>query len=155
MTRHPEGGYFTETYRSAERIAQRGLPERFTGDRNLSTAIYFLLVGEEFSSFHRIKADEIWHFYHGAPLELFIIAPDGSLSVILIGNRPESGHHFQYVVPAGYWFASRCLEKNGYSFVGCTVSPGFDFEDFELAKAAELSNRYPEHQDLIHALCRQ
>lgn len=155
MNRHPEGGHYFETYRSSETLPQAALPKRFSGDRNIATAIYFLLEGKEFSSFHRIRADEIWHFYHGAPVELFMISPSGELTRVLIGSDPVKGHHFQFMVPAGYWFASCCSDASGYSFVGCTVSPGFDFSDFELAKAKELSNMFPEHQALIHTLCRQ
>lgn len=154
MNRHPEGGYYKETYRSPEIIPHSGLPSRFTGDRCFSTAIYFLLVGEEFSSFHRIKADEVWHFYAGSPLELFMISPEGVLTMVLIGNNPEKGQHFQYTVPAGYWFASRCFDANGFSFVGCTVAPGFDFADFELATGENLVLRFPIHSSLIRSLCR-
>jgi predicted cupin superfamily sugar epimerase len=155
MEHHPEGGYFTETYRSTESVEKDALPERFGGSRQLSTAIYFLLVGDEYSSFHRISADEMWHFYAGQPLEVHMISPEGDYSIVTVGPDPECGHSFQHVVPAGYWFASRCTSSNGYSFVGCTVAPGFDFEDFELAKAEELVAEFPAHENIIRAMCRR
>jgi predicted cupin superfamily sugar epimerase len=151
---HPEGGYFAETYRSPEFIPRTGLPQRFTGERAFSTAIYFLLVGKQFSSFHRIQADETWHFYHGSPLELTMISPEGIHTMVMIGDNPTQGHCFQYTVPAGYWFASRCTDEKGHSFVGCTVAPGFDFDDFELAKADQLAAQYPSHEAIIRSLCR-
>jgi hypothetical protein len=149
---HPEGGYYKEMYRSTEMIKANALPERFGGDRSLSTAIYFLLEKGNFSAFHRIKSDECWHFYLGNPLSVYVIYPDGDLEVIKLGNDPANGQVFQAVVPAGCWFAS---ESSGeFSFVGCTVSPGFDFQDFELAKADQLSKKYPQHADTIQRLCR-
>lgn len=154
MQRHPEGGYYTETYRSAEKIVGTALPERFGGDRSVCTQIYFLLVGDEFSSFHRIKSDETWHFYHGAPLELILIHPDGSKEAIILGNSPENGQRFQFTVPQGVWFASRCMESDNFSFAGCTVAPGFDFNDFELANADELSRMFPIHEESIRKYCR-
>lgn len=155
MTRHPEGGYFVETYRSHELVERSALPERFSGNRTFSTAIYFLLVGDEFSSFHRIKSDETWHFYAGVACEVVMIAPDGTLSVVLLGNEPEKGHCFQFTVPAGYWFASACTNPDAFSFVGCTVAPGFDFSDFELAKQEELITMFPQHSKKIKDYCRQ
>jgi predicted cupin superfamily sugar epimerase len=151
---HPEGGWFCQTYRSSESITASSLPPRFEGDRVFATAIYFLLEKGNFSAFHRIKSDECWHFYSGDPLEIFIIDPNGSLEIIALGNDFEKGQKFQHVVPATYWFASRPAKDSGYSFVGCTVSPGFEFDDFELANANELSSRYPQHKDLVSSLCR-
>lgn len=151
---HPEGGWYKETYRSRETIPANALPERFLGQRAFSTAIYFLLEQGNFSAFHRIQSDECWHFYTGDPLEVFIIFPNGNMQVITLGNDIENGQLFQYVVPAGCWFASRPAAKSAFCFVGCTVAPGFDFADFELADAAALTAVYPQHGQLIHELCR-
>jgi len=148
---HPEGGYFSETYRSDESVSASALPTRFSGDRNLSTSIYFLLEGDQYSAFHRICSDEIWHFYYGIPLLVYVIHPDGILDIMKIGNDPENGSLFQGVVKAGCWFASRPINQHGFSLVGCTVSPGFDFRDFELADA-NLINEFPQHADLINSL---
>ena len=151
---HPEGGWYKQTYKSNEQIAATALPERFNGDRAFSTAIYFLLEQEDFSAFHRIKSDECWHFYAGDPLLIYIIDHNGELRIISVGNDFKQGQSFQYVVPANCWFASRPAPGSEYCFVGCTVSPGFEFEDFELASAAELSAIYPEHTKIIVQLCR-
>ena len=151
---HPEGGWYKQTYKSNEQTAAKALPERFNGDRAFSTAIYFLLEQEDFSAFHRIKSDECWHFYAGDPLLIYIIDQNGELRIISVGNDFKQGQSFQYVVPANCWFASRPAPGSEYCFVGCTVSPGFEFEDFELASAAELSAIYPEHTKIIEQLCR-
>ena len=151
---HPEGGWYKQTYKSNEQTAAKALPERFNGDRAFSTAIYFLLEQEDFSAFHRIKSDECWHFYAGDPLLIYIIDHNGELRIISVGNDFKQGQSFQYVVPANCWFASRPAPGSEYCFVGCTVSPGFEFEDFELASAAELSAIYPEHTKIIEQLCR-
>lgn len=151
---HPEGGWYKQTYKSKEMIPANALPQRFGGNRSFSTAIYFLLEQGNFSAFHRIKSDECWHFYSGDPLEVFIIQPGGELNTITLGSSSNKNVFFQYVVPANCWFASRPASGSAYSFVGCTVSPGFDFADFELANANELSNAYPKHSTIIRSLCR-
>src|SRR4051794_9741799 len=107
---HPEGGHFRETYRSTEVIPQSGLPNRFSGGRSFSTAIYFLLQETEFSALHRIKADEIWHFYAGTPLVVTVIDPAGTLSQIHLGPHPLQGQTFQACVPAGCWFGASLLD---------------------------------------------
>jgi predicted cupin superfamily sugar epimerase len=130
------------------------LPIRFAGERCFSTAILFLLSGEDFSAFHRLKSDELWHFHSGSPLNIYVISPEGAFSLITLGTRFDQGQEFQSVVRAGSWFASAPTDAEGYSFVGCTVSPGFDFEDFEMATAKELSETYPQHRELIERFCR-
>ncbi len=152
---HPEGGYYAQTYRSTEIIKAGALPERFTGDRLFSTAIYFLLEKENFSAFHKIKSDECWHFYAGQTLLIHVIHQNGELQTVKLGNKIAEGETFQFVVPAGCWFASEPAPETEFSFVGCTVSPGFDFADFELAKADTLIQEYPQHEVLIRKLCRQ
>lgn len=154
LSLHPEGGYYSETYRSEEKIKEGCLPEHFKGARHFSTAIYFLLEGRYFSSFHRIRSDEVWHFYYGDPLNIYVIQQDGHLDVIRLGNDPEDGSVFQTVVKAGCWFASKPVLPGGYSLVGCTVAPGFDFADFELAEKEKLTAEFPKHAELIAALCR-
>lgn len=150
---HPEGGFYSETYRSIESIPRTALPDHFTGDRYFSSAIYFLLEQGNFSAFHRIKSDECWHFYSGDPLWIHVLYEDGRAETITLGNTPDTV--YQYVVPAGCWFASETAPTGIFSLVGCTVAPAFDFADFELAKAEELIRNYPAHQNLIQRLCRQ
>ena len=154
MQPHPEGGYFAETYRSAEIILQSALPARFAGNRCFSTGIYFLLENHHFSAFHRIQADEMWHFYAGGPLNVYVIHLDGRLEIIKLGTNPDNGEVFQAVVPAGTWFGSKPDAESAYSLVGCTVAPGFDFADFELADKDALAAEFPLHEQLIRKLCR-
>ena len=149
---HPEGGWYSETYRSDETTA--GLPERFTAARNFSTAIYFLVPGHTFSAFHRILSDELWHFYDGDMLEIYVIDESGTLSIIQLGRDTDRGQVFQAVVRRGAWFASRCSVTDGFSLVGCTVSPGFDFADFELADRSDLVRQFPQHEKHITTLTR-
>ncbi len=154
MQAHPEGGYYKETYRSAEIVPQSALGSSFDGDRNCCTGIYFLLTSETFSAFHRIKQDEMWHFYQGSPLMLHIISPEGEYSCVKIGSDVLDGQHPQYTVPAGYWFGATVKEESAFSLVGCTVSPGFDFRDFELAERSRLTSLFPKHGSIIAALTR-
>ena len=151
---HPEGGYFKETYRSEGSIPLGSLSSKFDGDRNYSTGIYYLLQSEDFSSFHRIHQDEMWHFYSGDALEITMISEDGVLRSIQLGQDLGNGDVFQFTVPKQYWFAARVTIPNSYALVGCTVAPGFDFRDFELADRDELIAQFPQHQDVITSLTR-
>jgi uncharacterized protein len=151
---HPEGGYFLQTYRSSVTIEREALPQGFTGPRASSTAIYFLLEGRNFSAFHRLRSDEVWHFYAGSPLIVHVIDPRGKHSAIVLGSDPEVEQTLQAVVPAGSWFASHVWDWKSFALVGCTVAPGFDFEDFELGRRAELTAAFPQHQELIERLTR-
>jgi len=150
---HPEGGYFRQTYKADLTIAREALSPRFAGDR-ASTAIYFLLERKNFSAFHRLRSDEVWHFYAGSPLIVIVIEPDGTGSSILLGDDPEAGQVFQAVVRAGCWFASHVADWNSWALVGCTVAPGFEFNDFEMARRDELVKKYPQHRELIERLTR-
>lgn len=152
---HPEGGYYKETYRSQESIAQSALPDKFNSERNYCTGIYFLLTSDNFSAFHRIKQDEMWHFYEGSALYVHIIDEAGKYSRVEVGMDLDNGQQPQFVVPAGSWFASSVKNKNSYSLVGCTVAPGFEFDDFELAKRDQLIKEYPAHEKQITLLTRK
>lgn len=154
LSPHPEGGYFRESYRSLETISKATLPRRFKGDRSYSTAIYFLLEQGNFSAFHKIQSDECWHFYAGDALVIHVIHLNGKLETIRLGSRFREGQVFQAVVPAGCWFASEPAPDSVYALVGCTVAPGFDFTDFEMATTEGLSKQYPQHRSLIQRLCR-
>jgi predicted cupin superfamily sugar epimerase len=151
---HPEGGYFRQTYKSDLVIGREALPG-FAGARAASTAIYFLLEGKNFSAFHRLRSDELWHFYAGSPLAVHVIEPAGSYSSILLGSDPEAGQVFQAVVRAGCWFASHVEDWKSWALVGCTVAPGFEFADFEIGKKRELVRKYPLHRETIERLTRE
>ncbi len=152
---HPEGGYYRQTYRASLELAQQALPPQFSGPRAVSTAIYFLLQGDDFSAFHRLRSDELWHFYLGGSVVVHVIEDDGRYSKIYLGSDPEAGQALQAVVRAGCWFASQVLGGDSFALVGCTVAPGFEFDDFELAKRQELVRRFPQHRKLIERLTRQ
>lgn len=151
---HPEGGYYRETYRSSEGIAASGLPNRFEGERSFATAIYFLIEKGNFSALHRIKSDETWHFYAGDALEVIELDEQGNLILTRVGPHLNKGEVFQYTVKAGRWFGSRVAGEGLFSLVGCTVSPGFDFRDFEMAKCEELVKSFPQHEALIRQMTR-
>lgn len=149
---HPEGGYFKETYRSTGHIDGESLGSAYQGKRNFSTCIYFLLTSDSFSAFHRIKQDEIWHFYDGSPIRLHAISEEGIHTSHVISRDLDHGQIPQLIVPGGSWFASEVIDPDSYSLVGCTVSPGFSFEDFELKSRAELVALFPKHEEIIARL---
>jgi len=151
---HPEGGYYRQTYRAELTVESAALPPEFGGSRAVATAIYFLLEGTDFSAFHRLRSDEMWHFYVGGTLVVHVIGEDGQHSEVLLGSDAEAGEAFQAVVKAGCWFASRVRDAGAFALVGCTVSPGFDFADFELGMRDELVRQYPQHRELIERLTR-
>lgn len=151
---HPEGGYFKEVYRSSEIIPQKALPEGFSGDRNIATAIYFLIEKNNFSALHKIKSDETWHFYYGDALEVIEIDENGVLTATAVGNNLVEGEIFQYTVKANTWFGSRVKSGGNFSLVGCTVAPGFDFNDFELGTKEVLVKLFPKHIEIINEMTR-
>ena len=154
LERHPEGGWFRRTYECADRLGADCLPPRFEGERPVATAILYLLEGWDFSAFHRLKSDEIWHFYEGSPLVLYMLWEGGALHAVTLGRGIERGETFQAITPAGCWFAARVSDPDGFTLVGCTVAPGFDYTDFELANRTALTARYPQHREIIKGLTR-
>ncbi|MEJ7586844.1 MAG: cupin domain-containing protein [Ferruginibacter sp.] len=154
LSPHPEGGYFRENYRASEVIPAVSLPCRFNGERNYSTAIYFLLERDSFSAFHTIRSDECWHFYAGDTLLVHLIHLDGRAETITLGGDIIMGEQVQAIVPAGCWFAAEPAPGSAYAFVGCTVAPGFDFKDFQLADKAVLAEQFPRHATITHRLTR-
>ena len=148
---HPEGGFYRETYRASEVIPTSGLPQRFRDVRNFSTAIYFLLRSADRSIFHRIKSDELWHFYAGSSLSIYVFYK-GELVVYTLGSALEKNQSLQIVIPANCWFGAKVNEGNSYVLAGCTVAPGFDFNDFELADRSALLKEFPQHQKIIEML---
>lgn len=146
---HPEGGYFRETYRSAARVTREGARD----SRSASTAIYFLLCDGAHSAWHRIRSDELWHFYAGDPIDIHVLDAEGELRTHRLGNAlTDPDAVFQAVVQAGDWFAAECASPKGCALVGCTVAPGFEFSEFEIADVNALAAAHPAHRDLVARL---
>jgi len=152
---HPrEGGYFIQTWKSDEEIPLAALPARYPGPRAAGTAIYYLLEPTTFSEMHRLISDEVFHFYLGDPIEMLQLWPDGSSKVVALGNDLASGMAPQLVVPKNVWQGSRLIPGGQVALLGCTVSPGFDYADYETGKRADLLREYPDSAELIEALTR-
>jgi len=151
---HPEGGYYREVFRAGEIILADHLPKRYKSSRNFSTSIYFLLEGNQVSNFHRLKSDEQWHFYDGSGIVIYVIEEGGNLSKILLGRNIEKGESIQTVIKHNSWFGAELIDKTSFALIGCTVSPGFDFSDFELGKKAKLLDEYPDYEYTIIKLTR-
>ncbi|MFH1198303.1 MAG: cupin domain-containing protein [bacterium] len=151
---HPEGGYFKEIYKSKETIDNSALPQRYSGDRNFYTSIYYLLEGKNFSAFHRLKSDEIWHFYNGSPLLIYLISPNGDFQEIVLGINIADGEVPQFLIPAGSWFAAKVRDEKSFSLIGCNVSPGFEYADFELGLRNELVEKFSDLKEIILKLTR-
>jgi len=148
---HPEGGWFRETYRASETIGVSALPPRFAGPRAFSTAIYFLLRSGERSRLHRLRSDELWFFHAGGPLTIAVLDAAGARELV-VGVDPEHGERLQAGVPAGSWFGATGPGRGSYALAGCSVAPGFDFADFELADRDVLLAAFPAHAALIRSL---
>lgn len=152
LKKHPEGGYYKEIYRAGELILPEHLPNRYGKPRAFSTSIYFLLEGRQFSSFHKLKSDELWHFYDGTSVLVYILNENGELKIHKAGREMDKGDLFQLTIEKNNWFAAELEDKTSFALIGCTVSPGFEFSDFKMGKREELINRYPEHKSLIERL---
>jgi predicted cupin superfamily sugar epimerase len=152
LQKHPEGGWFKETYRSSDLIPSNKLPD-FKGNRNFSTSIYYLMEGTDFSAFHRIKSDEIWHYYSGNSAVEIISIVEGQIHKIKLGKNYDKNEFFQVVVQNNKWFAARLVKTTGFALMGCTVSPGFHYDDFEMAHKSLLSE-YPAIREEIKELIK-
>jgi predicted cupin superfamily sugar epimerase len=139
-----EGGLFRRTWAGPERVD--GRPE--------GSAIVVLLTADDHSALHRLPTDEIWHFYLGDPLELLLLAPDGSSRTVVLGPDLHSGQHVQFTVPARTWMGGRVAEDGAWTFLGCTMAPGFTYEDYEHGDPADLTARYPSEATRIARLGR-
>lgn len=141
---HPEGGWYSETFRSPVMVR---LPDG--RERSAVSSIHFLLDAGTFSAWHRVSSDEIWHFQEGNPLELLMIRPDKGIERVMLGGDIAAGMKTHHAVPAGWWQAARSLGTEGHTLVVCIVSPGFDFKDFEMPERAALMELFPEFRDFI------
>jgi predicted cupin superfamily sugar epimerase len=154
LEKHPEGGAYTRVYTSDHLLKQTSLPDGFPGERPVCTHIYYLLRQNEFSAFHRIRSDELWHFYDGDALKIYEINKDGNLIEHSLGLDFEKGQSPFCIINAGNWFAAELIAGSQYALVGCTVSPGFDFAEFELAEKVKLILQYPQCKELIIRLTK-
>ena len=151
---HPEGGYYREIYRSEELIAADALPSRYTGSRPFVSLIHFLLKDEQVSKFHRLKSDEIWHFYTGTPVALQLLDNTSGHREVILGADTSEGHTFQTIIRRDTWFGAfmKNTDTSAFALLGCAVAPGFTFDDFELAEREHLLSRFPQYSHLIHRL---
>jgi len=140
---HPEGGFYSETFRSEKDVKVDG-----GGEKRAGTAIYFLLEGDEKSHFHKITSDELWFFHQGETVEVVVIV-EREVRTIILGNDVDNGERPQAIMPANTWFAAKIRSSKGYALVSCTVAPAFDFADFQLARREDLIQQYPDLTDII------
>jgi predicted cupin superfamily sugar epimerase len=179
---HPEGGYFAEVWRAPERLAVNALPLRYSGARSLSTSIYFLLTHDTFSRMHRLRSDEIFHFYLGEPVEMLLLGPRGAAEkkeegagegagkgagggagenvgpgeLAILGNDIKAGQRPQILVRRGTWQGARLVsrKKGAFALMGTTMAPGFEYEDYQEGDRAKLVGEYPEFAEKICDLTR-
>lgn len=144
LSPHPEGGYYAESYKS----------KKDSQDQVHCSLIYFLLKEHDISAFHRLKSDEVWLFHAGASLTLYMIDTQGNMTSQKCGLNPDKGEALQLVIPANTWFAAELNRKLPYALCSCMVSPGFTWDDFELAQREHLMQMYPDHATLIERLCK-
>ena len=147
-----EGGYFSETYRSKDALPASALPGSYPGERAISAAIYYMLTPDTFSALHRLRGDEIYHFYLGDPVEMLQLKPGGTGEAVLLGQDVAAGMRLQHVVPAGTWQGARLAPGGKFALLGTTMAPGFEFADFELGDRAMLSERFPQFREMIRQL---
>jgi predicted cupin superfamily sugar epimerase len=149
-----EGGYYVETYRAVEKLSASVLPQRYAGTRNISTAILYLLTPETFSAIHRLKSDEVFHFYLGDPVTMLLLDPKGNSQIVTLGQDILNDQKLQQMIPTGTWQGC-CLKNDGkFALMGTTVTPGFEFDDYEQAEKKELLKKYPQQKELILRLTR-
>lgn len=150
---HPEeGGFFSETHRTAETVHKDHLPDRYDGPRHHSTAIYYLLTPTTYSHLHKLESDEVFHFYHGNACEMLQLYPNGTYKTVILGQDLAAGQQVQVVVPRGVWQGMRLVPGGSYGLMGCTVAPGFEFADYSHASRTQLLEQFPQAQELITLL---
>lgn len=152
MKKHPEGGYYSETFRAQGVIPGNCLPSKYDASRNYFSVIYFLLRSGDVSKFHRLHSDELWCFHYGSPVKIYSINNCGVLQSYKLGFDIQKGETLQQVIPADVWFGAQVTENNSFALVSCIVVPAFDFNDFELATRKALIKKYPKHQKIISLL---
>ena len=147
LTPHQEGGHYRRTYQSQEAISLDSRPDN--NPRHFSTAIYFLLQAGEFSAWHKLRSEEMWHHYEGESLKIHTINPENRAIETLLLGKLSNGGTPQLIIPRGLWFCAEVAGEHGFTLCGCTVTPGFDFVDFELPQQESLLDAFPEHANII------
>ena len=152
----PEGGLFSQYYRSVEEIPLENLPKRYPSRRRFGSAIFFLLTGkaDSFSAMHKLLSDEIYHFYLGDPVEQLLLYPDGRSKLVILGPDILGDQNVQIVVPHGIWQGSHMLPGGKYALLGTTMAPGYEHDEFVLGRRDDLTSKYPQDADLIQKLTR-
>lgn len=154
LQKHPEGGYFKETYRN-KNIWGKHSDNKLSGEeRNLATSIYYLLDYTDVSCFHKLESDELWYFHDGSSLTLPMFMPDGSYQEAVLGKNIEGGHSMQIIIPAGTIFGAYVNQPGTFVLMGCMVTPGFDFKDFTLIQRDQLLRKFPDKRELIIKLTK-
>lgn len=149
-----EGGFFRETYRSRWNVSAEYLPDGFRGSRSIGTAIYYLITPETFSALHRLPGTEVFHFYAGDPVRMLQLLPDGQSRTVTLGSDFGSGQHPQVVVRGQVWQGCKLISGGRWALMGTTMSPGFDYADYEHGEREELCKKYADHASLIREYCR-
>lgn len=144
-----EGGFYRQTFKSHGRIPSFLLSQH-TGERAYGTAIYYLITPESFSALHLVPQDEMFHFYAGDAVEMLQIQPSGEIKSVILGNRLQEGHSPQVLVGGNIWQGTRLVRGGQWALLGCTVCPGFEFEDFQMKSREELTALFPQHREWIH-----
>ncbi len=146
---HPEGGFFREVYRSSISIEKKALPLGFKDSRRLTTSIYYLLRSEDISHFHRLRSDELWYYHYGSSIRIIIIDQEGHKHTKMLGPKIDKAEQLQILIPAGTIFGAEIMDQNSFGLFGCVVSPGFEFDDFEMYSKEDLLQAYPKHAEII------
>ena len=154
LTPHPEGGHFSENYRSSPPIAGEKFPQKFAHPHSIATSIYFLLQSGEVSQLHRLKSDELWCLLAGGPLTLHCLRPDVGYRPLVLGSNPEGGLRLHAVIQKGVWFGATVEEEEPFALAGCTVVPGFEFRDFEIGNRDQLLAAFPAQRTIIERLTK-
>lgn len=150
---HPEGGFYKETYRSSVEVPTKGLPIGYKSARRLSTSVYYLLRSEDISRLHRLRSDELWYYHAGSPLKVISIDMEGNKQSQILGNNHDKAEQFSLMVPGGCIFCAEVVDSDSFTLVSCVVSPGFEFEDFEMFDKEDLVQAYPKHAELFEKYC--
>ena len=149
LVRHMEGGFYRQIYASKKQCQEHG-------NRNLATCIFYLLDGNDFSAFHKINGDEIWHFLIGSSLTIYIFnEKDSKLKIVKLGKDLDKGENLQVIINEGNWFAAEVNDKSAFTLVGCTVIPGFEFKNFKLAEKKSLLLKFPSYKRIIEKLAKE